>query len=142
GAYLAESDDVTSPLDPAVRIAVTKAMADLPVDQRACVALCLASGFSHAEAAQALELPLGTVKSHVTRGREKLHAALGGSDESSGPNPLGLFRRPRAAGERLQVRIRCDAPARTALGLGALHAMVGRRCCRGCRAGAGGAGID
>ncbi|MBL8549198.1 MAG: RNA polymerase sigma factor [Hyphomonadaceae bacterium] len=59
-------------------IAVADAMATLPEDQRACVALCLGEGFSHAEAADALGLPLGTVKSHVLRGREKLLRALGG----------------------------------------------------------------
>jgi RNA polymerase sigma-70 factor (ECF subfamily) len=58
-------------------------MSQLPADQRACVALCLAADFSHAEAAEALGLPLGTVKSHVTRGRERLLHALGGPDERS-----------------------------------------------------------
>lgn len=62
------------------RLALEKALADLPPDQRACVALCLAADFSHAEAAEALALPLGTVKSHVTRGRARLLQALGGSD--------------------------------------------------------------
>jgi RNA polymerase sigma-70 factor (ECF subfamily) len=63
------------------RLALERAMSHLPTDQRACIALCLAADFSHAEAAEALGLPLGTVKSHVTRGRERLFAALGGSDE-------------------------------------------------------------
>ena len=54
----------------------------LPADVRACVALCLADGWSHAEAAQALGLPLGTVKSHVSRGRARLLVALGGSDDA------------------------------------------------------------
>jgi len=58
------------------RIALAKAMAALPEDQRAAVALCLGEGFSHSEAAEILKLPLGTVKSHVTRGRERLLAAL------------------------------------------------------------------
>lgn len=58
------------------RIALADAMAALPEDQRAAVALCLGEGFSHAEAAAILQLPLGTVKSHVTRGRERLLAAL------------------------------------------------------------------
>jgi len=60
------------------RIALAKAMSTLPEDQRAAVALCLGEGFSHGEAAEILKLPLGTVKSHVTRGREKLLHALEG----------------------------------------------------------------
>ncbi|MFC3070222.1 RNA polymerase sigma factor [Phenylobacterium soli] len=66
---------------PADKIALERAMADLPADQRACVALCLAADFSHAEAADALGLPLGTVKSHVARGRARLLQALGVQDE-------------------------------------------------------------
>ncbi|PZQ62560.1 MAG: RNA polymerase subunit sigma-70 [Phenylobacterium zucineum] len=59
------------------RLALEAALGELPADQRACVALCLAADFSHAEAAEALGLPLGTVKSHVTRGRARLLLALG-----------------------------------------------------------------
>lgn len=62
------------------RIALETAMKSLPVEQRAAVALCLAADFSHAEAAAALNLPLGTVKSHVSRGRAKLLEQLGGTD--------------------------------------------------------------
>ena len=61
------------------RLTIEAAMSELPADQRACVALCLAADFSHAEAAEALGLPLGTVKSHVTRGRARLLEVLGGS---------------------------------------------------------------
>ncbi len=63
------------------RLTLEAALSELPPDQRACVALCLAADFSHAEAAEALGLPLGTVKSHVTRGRARLLEALGGSDD-------------------------------------------------------------
>jgi RNA polymerase sigma factor (sigma-70 family) len=63
------------------RLTLEAAMSELPADQRACVALCLAADFSHAEAAEALGLPLGTVKSHVTRGRARLLEVLGGSDD-------------------------------------------------------------
>jgi len=52
----------------------------LPAEQRAAVALCLAADFSHSEAAEALGLPLGTIKSHVQRGRAKLLDALGGAE--------------------------------------------------------------
>jgi len=64
------------------RLAMAQAMAELAPDVRACVALCLAEGLSHPEAAVALGLPLGTVKSHVTRGRARLLKALGGSDDA------------------------------------------------------------
>lgn len=64
------------------RLTLEAAMADLPPDQRACVALCLAADFSHAEAAEALGLPLGTVKSHVTRGRTRLLQAMGENDDA------------------------------------------------------------
>jgi len=63
------------------RLTLEAAMSELLPDQRACIALCLAADFSHAEAAEALGLPLGTVKSHVTRGRARLLQALGGSDD-------------------------------------------------------------
>ena len=63
------------------RLDASAALAVLAPDERACVALCLAAEFSHAEAAQALGLPLGTVKSHVARGRAKLLEVLGAPDE-------------------------------------------------------------
>jgi len=59
------------------RMDLAHALAALPMEQRAAVSLCLAADFSHAEAAHALDLPLGTLKSHVTRGRAKLLEALG-----------------------------------------------------------------
>jgi len=61
------------------RLAMEQAMQGLSPDVRACVALSLAEGWSHAEISVALRLPLGTVKSHVTRGRKRLLAALGGA---------------------------------------------------------------
>jgi RNA polymerase sigma-70 factor (ECF subfamily) len=64
------------------RMALADAMGELAPDMRACVALCLADGWSHGEAATALGLPLGTVKSHVARGRARLLKALGGSDDA------------------------------------------------------------
>ena len=67
--------------DPGRRLDVSAALATLTDAQRAAVALCLGGGFSHAEAAVALGLPLGTIKSHVERGRAKLLAALGGPDD-------------------------------------------------------------
>jgi RNA polymerase sigma-70 factor (ECF subfamily) len=58
-------------------MALKTALASLPLEQRAAVVLCLSENFSHADAALALSMPLGTVKSHVARGRAKLLAVLG-----------------------------------------------------------------
>ena len=57
-------------------IDLEKAMARLAPAERAAVTLCCALGHSHGEAAEILRLPLGTVKSHVLRGREKLRTML------------------------------------------------------------------
>ena len=67
---------------PRDRVALAAAMAELSPEARACVALCLADGWSHSEAAAALGLPPGTVKSHIARGRARLLSALGGSDDA------------------------------------------------------------
>ena len=64
--------------DPGLKLDLMKALAPLPPEQKAVLLLCLACEFTHAEAVTALAMPLGTVKSHVARGREKLAAALEG----------------------------------------------------------------
>ena len=78
--YYGEQPATVPPASDA-RLDVSKALAGLPPEQRAAVALCLAAEFSHQEAAEALGIPLGTVKSHVARGRAKLLIALGGENE-------------------------------------------------------------
>ena len=72
-----QAADAPRGADPADRLALEAALAGLPPDQRACVTLCLGQGWSHSEAAATLDLPLGTVKSHVNRGRERLLVVLG-----------------------------------------------------------------
>jgi len=78
-AYADLSDTQTdeNPERAAQRLALRKAMEELPQDQRAALALCLGQDFTHAEAAEILGLPLGTVKSHVSRGRARLQVAFG-----------------------------------------------------------------
>ena len=60
------------------RLTVRRALLALPLEQRAAVTLCLVCGCSHSEAAAVLGMALGTVKSHVSRGRERLRKALDG----------------------------------------------------------------
>lgn len=78
-AAYADLSDTETQSDPrtAQRLALRRAMEELPEHQRAALALCLGQDFTHAEAAEALNLPLGTVKSHINRGRARLQAALG-----------------------------------------------------------------
>ena len=83
---------------PEDRLAVKTALMALPLDQRAAVALCLADGFSHAEAADAPGAPLGTIKSHVARGRAKLLEALSEMDLSEmNPGEMDLGETDRDA---------------------------------------------
>lgn len=77
-----ETVETAAGVSPEDRLSVAAAMAELPPDVRACVALCLADGWSHGEASMALGLPLGTVKSRVARGRARLLKALGGPDDA------------------------------------------------------------
>jgi RNA polymerase sigma-70 factor (ECF subfamily) len=59
-------------------VLVMRALNTLPPEQRAAVLLCLTAGASHSEAAEALGAPLGTIKSHVARGKARLLDVLGG----------------------------------------------------------------
>jgi RNA polymerase sigma factor (sigma-70 family) len=59
------------------RIDLERAMSRLMPAQRAALTLCFAFGLSHEEAAAALDMPVGTVKSHISRGRDRLAVMLG-----------------------------------------------------------------
>jgi RNA polymerase sigma-70 factor (ECF subfamily) len=73
------------PADATLGIDLDGALASLTQAERMCVSLCYGAGLSHSEAAAALNAPLGTVKSHVKRGVDKLRLRLaphGGDVES------------------------------------------------------------
>lgn len=57
-------------------LSVHKAMATLPDEQRLAVALVLIEGLSYQEAAEALAVPIGTLTSRLSRGREALQKQL------------------------------------------------------------------
>jgi len=65
---------VTAPSGQALDI--ERAMGGLTPECRAVVLLCLLHGMTQSEAADATGVPLGTVKSHISRGKAKLRAAL------------------------------------------------------------------
>lgn len=59
------------------RVDLERAFARLSAPESAALTLCYALGLSNTEAAEAMDVPLGTLKSHVLRGREKLKTILG-----------------------------------------------------------------
>jgi RNA polymerase sigma-70 factor (ECF subfamily) len=61
---------------PSLKLDLTEALSRLSFEERAAVVLCCQNGLSHEEAAKALECPLGTVKTHILRGKEKLRQYL------------------------------------------------------------------
>jgi RNA polymerase sigma-70 factor (ECF subfamily) len=60
--------------------AAERALEALPEDQRLAVALVLVEGLSYREAAEALDIPMGTLTSRLVRGRTALAAQLDGMD--------------------------------------------------------------
>lgn len=61
------------------RLLVADALGRLPAEQRMALELAFFEGYSHSEVAQRLDLPLGTVKSQIRRGLERLrqHVSTG-----------------------------------------------------------------
>lgn len=70
----------SEPPPPAVpsgqKLDIERAMDALTPDCRAVILLCLLHGMSHAEAAKTTGLPIGTVKSHIARGKVSLRLCL------------------------------------------------------------------
>lgn len=74
---LDDPDAVAEHAAPELRLDLERALARLSLPQRAALTCCFALGYSHEEAAEILAMPVGTVKSHIARGRERLRKLLG-----------------------------------------------------------------
>jgi RNA polymerase sigma factor (sigma-70 family) len=61
----------------AEQLDLDSALGTLPPDVRLCITLAYAERMSHREICEATGLPLGTVKSHITRGAARLRRLLG-----------------------------------------------------------------
>jgi RNA polymerase sigma-70 factor (ECF subfamily) len=68
--------------DVASRVDLERAMAVLSDGERAAIAACYYADLSHEEAAVALGIPVGTVKTHVLRAKAKLRARLVSQEKS------------------------------------------------------------
>jgi len=71
-----EAEQDPNTVDPALRQDLMQALRLLPLHERSAVLLCCQQGLSHDEASRVLDIPLGTVKTNVLRGREKLKKTL------------------------------------------------------------------
>lgn len=60
-------------------IAATNAVAGLPEDQRVLMALVVFDGLSYQDAADILDIPIGSVMSRLARARDAIDAKLNGS---------------------------------------------------------------
>lgn len=94
-AFAASGADPTSVMDDAGRVAdqldaanewpsVAAALADLRLEEREIITLYCWEGLSYQEIAQALDLPVGTVRSRLSRARARLSAAVGHCSDSEG----------------------------------------------------------
>ena len=77
-AFLAAADPAPSPERSAGGIDLERALARLGPAERLCVVLAHGESMTHAEIAETTGLPLGTVKSHVLRGSDKLRRIFQG----------------------------------------------------------------
>jgi RNA polymerase sigma-70 factor (ECF subfamily) len=64
----------------AMRVPLARALADLPARDRDVLLLIEWGGLSYEETAQAIGIPVGTVRSRLNRARRKVSNALGGED--------------------------------------------------------------
>ena len=76
-------------------VAVQTALAQVPEEFRVAVVLCDLYRVPYADAAQVLEIPVGTVKSRVFRGRSALADRLGDPTEPPPPAPHSEWSTPR-----------------------------------------------
>lgn len=61
---------------------INAAMRQLKTAQQLAICLCFEEGFSHEEAADIMKIPLGTLKTHVARGKQKLQELLSSWQQS------------------------------------------------------------
>ncbi len=74
---LRSSDDANGHEEQSARtIDVERAMQTLSAAEREAIVICYYADMSHADAAEMLQCPLGTLKSNISRGKVKLHQAL------------------------------------------------------------------
>src|SRR3984885_10576670 len=82
-AEAGENVGIDSMASEAELLSVHSAMARLPEEQREAVSLVIVEGLPYREAADVLDVPIGTLTSRLARGREALQAMLGTEGEGT-----------------------------------------------------------
>ncbi|MCW2933775.1 MAG: polymerase sigma-70 factor [Actinomycetia bacterium] len=102
------ADDVSGRLDDVARIkALHRALAELPGAELEVLALCVWSGLSYAEAAGALHVPVGTIRSRLSRARARAKLARLTDGELRRPDGGAAhknFREPMTIPDQLMSR--------------------------------------
>ncbi len=57
-------------------VEISEALEALPMEQRTVLLMCVVEGFTCREAAEILDLPIGTVMSRLSRARQELRSSL------------------------------------------------------------------
>ena len=70
------SDSIEDPVDSNEITALTALVAELPLPQREVIVLCAILGFDYDTAAETLSIPVGTVRSRLSRARESLTSEI------------------------------------------------------------------
>ena len=78
-----EGDEQSQQDNSGLKMDLDEALATLPEQVKLCVILSYHEGMSHGEIAAATEIPLGTVKSHINRGADRLKKILSAYNEST-----------------------------------------------------------
>jgi RNA polymerase sigma-70 factor, ECF subfamily len=69
---------------------VNEGIQKLPINQRVVIALVCVDGLSYKEAADVLDLPIGTVMSRLARARQALFRVVGVEEMSTAPSVTGV----------------------------------------------------
>lgn len=75
-------EESAKPDEPGLAMDLDEALASLPHSVRLCVVLAYQEGMSHGEVAKVTGFPLGTVKSHIRRGSQRLQSSLAAYSEA------------------------------------------------------------
>jgi RNA polymerase sigma-70 factor (ECF subfamily) len=82
--FLESLDEHQAPVPPeGLRLDLEKAMQHLSLGERTCLHLVGCEEMTHEDISALLGMPLGTVKSHIHRGKEKLRQLLSGGTEEN-----------------------------------------------------------